>query len=29
MSRSNKTRRIEWHESCQYKCRLDVSVCVT
>ena len=27
MSRTNKTRRIEWHETCKCKCRLDVSVC--
>ena len=25
-SRSNQTRRIKWHESCKYKCRLDSSV---
>ena len=27
MSRTNETRHIEWHESCEYKCRLDASVC--
>ena len=27
MSRTNKTRHIEWHEFCKYKCRLDGSVC--
>ena len=27
MSRSNETNHIEWHQTCKYKCRLDVSVC--
>ena len=27
ISRTNETRHIEWHETCNYKCRLDVSVC--
>ena len=27
MSRANKTKYIEWHETCKYKCRLDASVC--
>ena len=27
MPRSNETRHIEWHETCKWKCRLDVSVC--
>ena len=27
MSKNNKTRHIEWHETCKYKCRLDGSVC--
>ena len=27
MSRTNKTRHIEWHETCKYKCRLAASVC--
>ena len=27
MSRTNKTRHIEWHETCKCKCRLDASVC--
>ena len=27
MSRTNETRYIEWHERCNYKCRLDASVC--
>ena len=26
MSRTNKTRHIEWHETCKCKCRLDASV---
>ena len=26
MSRTNKTRHIEWHETCKRKCRLDGSV---
>ena len=27
MSRTNETRRIEWHETCKYKCRLNANVC--
>ena len=27
MSRTNKTRHIEWHETCKCKCRLDTSIC--
>ena len=27
MSRANKTRHIEWHETHKRKCRLDASVC--
>ena len=27
MSRTNETRHIEWHETSNCKCRLDVSVC--
>ena len=27
MSRTNETRHIEWHETCECKCRLDASVC--
>ena len=27
ISRTNETRHIEWHGTCNYKCRLDVSVC--
>ena len=27
MSRSNETRHTEWHETCECKCRLDVSNC--
>ena len=27
MSWSNQKRRIEWHETCKCKCRLDLSVC--
>ena len=27
MSRTNKTRHVEWHETCKCKCRLDASVC--
>ena len=27
MSRTNEVMRIEWHETCKYKCRLDASVC--
>ena len=26
MSRPNKTRHIEWYETCKCKCRLDASV---
>ena len=26
-SRTNETRHIKWHETCQCKCRLDASVC--
>ena len=26
-SRTNEAKRIEWHETCKYKCRLDASVC--
>ena len=26
-SRTNETRFIKWHETCQCKCRLDASVC--
>ena len=26
-SRTNETRHIEWHETCNCKCRLDESVC--
>ena len=26
MSRTNETRHIKWHETCKYKCRLDVSI---
>ena len=26
MSRTNKTRHIEWHKTCKCKCRLDGSV---
>ena len=26
MSRTNKTRHIEWHETCKCKCRQDASV---
>ena len=28
MSRINKTRHIEQHETCKCKCRLDASVCI-
>ena len=27
MSGTNKTRRIEWHETCKFKCRSNSSVC--
>ena len=27
MSRTNEIRHIEWHETCNCKCRLDASVC--
>ena len=27
MSRSNQARHIEWHKTCECKCRLDSSVC--
>ena len=27
MSRTNETRRTEWHETCHGKCRLDSSIC--
>ena len=27
MLRSNETRLIEWHETCNLKCRLDTSIC--
>ena len=27
MSRNNETRRIEWHETCKCRCRLDTSIC--
>ena len=27
MSGTNKTRRLEWHETCLCKCRFDSSVC--
>ena len=27
ISRTNETRRIEWHETCKCKCRLNSSVC--
>ena len=27
MSRTNETRYIAWHETCQCKCRLDASFC--
>ena len=27
MSRTNKTRHIEWHETCKCKCRLDARFC--
>ena len=27
ISRTNETRHIKWHETCECKCRLDASVC--
>ena len=27
MSKTNKTRHIKWHKTCNCKCRLDASVC--
>ena len=27
MSRTNATRRTEWHKTCRCECRLDGSVC--
>ena len=27
MSRTNETRHIKWHEKCEWRCRLDASVC--
>ena len=27
MSRTDETGHIEWHETCEYKCRLDASAC--
>ena len=27
MSRTNETRRIEWHETCECKCKFGASVC--
>ena len=27
MSRTNETRRMEWHEMCKGKCKLDASIC--
>ena len=27
ISFTNQTKHIEWHETCNYKCRLDTSVC--
>ena len=27
MSRTNETRHIEWHETCNCECRLDASFC--
>ena len=27
MSRTNKTRHIEWHGTCKCKCTLDAGVC--
>ena len=27
MSFSNQTRQTKWHETCKFKCRLDISAC--
>ena len=27
MSRTNKTKHVEWHKTCKFKRRLDASVC--
>ena len=27
MSKTNKTRHIEWHETCKWECRLNPNVC--
>ena len=27
VSRTNETKRIEWHETCKFKCRFEHSVC--
>ena len=27
LSKTNKTRHIKWHKTCNCKCRLDASVC--
>ena len=27
MSKTNETKHIKWHETCECKCRLDPSVC--
>ena len=27
ISRSNEARRIKWHETCKWKCRLGASIC--
>ena len=27
MLRTNKTKKIKWHETCKCECRLDTSVC--
>ena len=27
VSRTNEKRHVKWHETCRFKCRLDVSVC--
>ena len=27
MSRTNEARRIKWHKTCKFKCRLDASIC--
>ena len=26
MSKTNETKKIEWHETCKYECRLDAVV---